>query len=69
MKYTQTTCTCPAYKFPHRLDSGECKVLYNSNSEQSYREFKAEQLQEFDRTEARGINTATWRLSSDNKAY
>lgn len=56
MKYVQITCNCPAYKFPHRLDSGECKKLYNSDSEQSYRDFKAEQLQEFDRTEAAAIN-------------
>lgn len=24
MKRKQTTCTCPAYPFPHRRGSGEC---------------------------------------------
>lgn len=56
MKHNQTTCTCPAYNFPHRLDSGECKKIYNSDNSQSNREFKAEQLQELDRIEARAIN-------------
>lgn len=23
-------CTCKAYPFPHRLDGGKCKDLYNS---------------------------------------
>ena len=44
-----------------QYDGSRCWVckgsgVDNSNSEQSYRDFKAEQLQEFDRTEARAIN-------------
>ena len=23
-------CDCSAYKFPHRLDSGKCRELYNN---------------------------------------
>lgn len=28
-KRKQTTCNCKAYEFPHRLDSGKCRKLYN----------------------------------------
>lgn len=37
-------CTCEAYlgksgkPFPHRLDSGKCKELYNSGNDDTYRE-------------------------------
>lgn len=26
----QITCTCQAYDFPHRLDSGQCRRFYNA---------------------------------------
>lgn len=29
-KRKQVTCRCGAYAWPHRLDSGACRVLYNS---------------------------------------
>jgi len=29
-KRKQITCNCEAYKFPHRLDSGKCRELYNN---------------------------------------
>jgi hypothetical protein len=35
-KRKQSTCYCCAYKFPHRLDSGNCRDSYNANSEVSY---------------------------------
>ena len=53
MKYTNKVCDCPACEDEHELDCEECAEYYN---QQSNREFKAEQLQEFDRTEARAIN-------------
>lgn len=31
-KRKQVTCTCEAYKFPHRLDSGKCRELYNQQA-------------------------------------
>jgi len=27
-------CRCEAYKFPHRLDSGKCRELYNEQAKQ-----------------------------------
>ena len=33
-------CTCPAYNFPHRMDSGKCREMYN---EQAPEESEAEQ--------------------------
>jgi hypothetical protein len=53
----QITCRCPAYKFPHRLDSLKCKELYDSGSEETYTDNNAELLRDFDRTEARAINS------------
>lgn len=29
----QKTCNCDAYKFPHRLDGGKCRELYNESDE------------------------------------
>lgn len=37
-KRKQVNCHCCAYPFVHRLDSGKCKELYNSNSEKSYQD-------------------------------
>lgn len=54
MKRNQKTCNCPAYNFPHRLDSKACKELYDSDSEESYKDTR---LQDFDRTEAKAINS------------
>ena len=31
-KRNQVTCTCEAYKFPHRLDSKACRELYNQQA-------------------------------------
>ena len=31
-KRKQVTCTCEAYTFPHRLDSGKCRELYNQKA-------------------------------------
>lgn len=28
------TCNCSAYSFPHRLDSGECRKLYNAQAQE-----------------------------------
>lgn len=28
-------CTCAAYGFPHRLDSGKCRELYNAQEEET----------------------------------
>ncbi len=33
-KRKQITCNCEAYKFPHRLDSGKCRELYNETQVQ-----------------------------------
>lgn len=33
-KRKQITCNCKAYKFPHRLDSGKCRKLYNETQVQ-----------------------------------
>ena len=49
-------CTCPAYKFPHRLDSAKCKELYDGGSAETYENYKAELLRDFEREEARAIN-------------
>lgn len=57
-KRNQKTCNCPAYKFPHRLDGGKCAELYNSGSDETYEDNKAELLRDFDRTEARAINSS-----------
>ena len=40
-KRGQPMCTCPAYSFPHRLDSKACKELYDSGSELSYETYPA----------------------------
>lgn len=37
----QITCRCPAYSFPHRLDSKACRELYNSGSELTYETYPA----------------------------
>lgn len=34
----QVTCNCEAYPFPHRLDGGKCRELYNEKEEVEYRE-------------------------------
>lgn len=34
MKRQQTNCHCSAYKFVHRLDSGECRRLYNEQAKE-----------------------------------
>jgi hypothetical protein len=31
---TSKVCRCTAYKFPHRLDSGECRKLYNEQAKE-----------------------------------
>jgi len=49
-------CRCPAYPFPHRLDSAKCKELYDSGSEKTYENYKVEAVRDFDRTESRAIN-------------
>jgi hypothetical protein len=36
IKRKQVTCRCEAYRFPHRLDSKECKALYNSQQDAGY---------------------------------
>lgn len=58
MKRKQITCNCPARTHPHRLDEPLCKALYNSGSDESYREFKAGMAREFDRSEAVAQNRA-----------
>lgn len=59
LRTTKTkVCNCSAYNFPHRLDSGKCRELYNSNSDESYREFNKNMLRDFNRTEAHSINRA-----------
>ena len=51
------TCDCEAYKFPHRLDGGNCRVQYNlENGEKSQADDDALELYLFDRTEAQAIN-------------
>ena len=49
-------CNCPAYAFPHRLDSGKCAALYNSGSDETYQDYRKEIVRDFDRTEANAIN-------------
>lgn len=36
-KRKQTTCRCEAYPFPHRLDSGKCRELYNEKVKEEMR--------------------------------
>ena len=65
MAYAHTKvkpCNCPAYAFPHRLDSGECKALYNSGSDATYEDYRKDIVRDFDRTEARAINLNNARL-------
>ena len=52
------TCNCKAYSFPHALDGGKCRALYNNeNSDsESHAEWSASMLAQFDRTEAQAIN-------------
>jgi hypothetical protein len=54
MKRKQVTCNCPAYKFPHRMDSKACKELYDSGSDETYKDTS---LRDFDSTEAKAINS------------
>ena len=37
-KRKQITCNCEAYSFPHRLDSGKCRELYNETPVEPMRE-------------------------------
>lgn len=55
-KRGKPVCSCPAYPFVHRLDSGKCKELYDSGSDETYENYKAEIVRDFDREEARAIN-------------
>lgn len=34
MKRKQINCHCSAYPFVHRLDSGECRKLYNAQAKE-----------------------------------
>jgi len=36
IKRKQVTCRCEAYAWPHRLDSGKCRELYNESHESGY---------------------------------
>ena len=36
IKRKQVTCRCEAYAWPHRLDGGKCRELYNSHHESGY---------------------------------
>ena len=47
-------CNCDAYKFPHRLDSGKCKELYNHSDISE--DYKAGMLRDFERSEAQAYN-------------
>lgn len=47
-------CNCSAYKFPHRIDSGACRELYNHADISE--DFKAGMARDFERTEARAYN-------------
>ena len=53
------TCDCEAYIFPHRLDGGRCRELYNNENtdSESHAEWSASMLALFDRTEAQAINS------------
>ncbi len=58
----QTTCYCEAYPFPHRIDSGKCRELYNAELEAGYPKEK-------DSIESLGLrslfeptNTMHWRI-------
>ena len=33
-------CTCEAYRFPHRLDSGKCRALYNAEYESEQNKYE-----------------------------
>ena len=37
-KVKPPVCHCIAYEFPHRLDGGKCRELYNEGSDDAYRE-------------------------------
>ena len=57
MAYAHTKvkpCNCPAYSWPHRLDGGACKALYNSDV--LTEDYRAGIVRDFDKTEARAIN-------------
>lgn len=30
----KSVCHCAAYRFPHRLDSGKCRELYNESAKE-----------------------------------
>ena len=65
MAYAHTKvkpCYCPAYKWPHRLDGGECKALYNGGSDATYQDYRKEIVRDFDRVEAQAINLNNARL-------
>lgn len=38
----QKPCTCPAYPFPHRQDSGKCRELYNASKVEPIEDFYSE---------------------------
>ena len=61
-KSGKKVCNCPAYSWPHRLDSGECKILYDSGSKLTYEDYSKEIVRDFDRAEASAINLNNARL-------
>lgn len=56
-KHKQKTCNCAAYAFPHRLDSGKCRELYNEECEREAKEFQY--------YETRGLHTHYQRAMHD----
>ena len=65
MAYANTKvkpCNCPAYAWPHRLDGGACKNLYNSGSDKTYEDYRKDIVRDFDKTEAKAINLNNVRL-------
>jgi len=48
-------CTCSAYRWPHKLDEGLCKDLYNATDGEA--DYRVEIMRDFDRTEAQAINS------------
>ena len=67
MKHKQITCNCPARTYPHRLDEKLCRALYNSGSDETYREFKAGMLRDFDRENAKSINLENKRINQEKQ--
>ena len=63
MAYAHTKvkpCNCPAYAFPHRLESKACRELYNA--EVLSEDYRNSMMRDFDRTEAKAINLNNARL-------